>query len=231
MKRNILLTTIFLILLSCSDNRNMVRISGVLKNGAGEMIYLKELTSMEMIPHDSTLIDPAGYFELRGRATGMKFFAVHTQPGNFIYLLAGERDDLALKGDAMNLSYTYEVEGSEQSGLIRKLTREQNRALSQIQNLSKVFNDSIHSPNFMEIKSRLDSTYEDIVNSQREFTFQFIEQNLHSLASLMALYQQIRLRYYLLDPEEDFKYFALVDSSLSILYPESDAVRDLPVRY
>jgi thiol-disulfide isomerase/thioredoxin len=180
-----------------------------------------------MIPHDSIRLNSSGYFELKGTAPEMKFFAIHTRPESFIYLLAEDGDDITLKGDALDLPFTYEVEGSEHSSRILNLTREQNRTLSRIRTLSTIFNDSLRSPNFEVIKARLDSSYEYIVSSHREFTFRFIDQNLNSLASLMALYQQIGPRYYLLDAEEDFNYFARVDSSLSILYPGSDAVRDL----
>jgi peroxiredoxin len=47
------------------------------------------------------------------------------------------------------------------------------------------------------------------------------------MASLMALYQQVGPRHSLLNPVADYTYFAMVDSSLSILYPESEAVQNL----
>jgi thiol-disulfide isomerase/thioredoxin len=119
------------------------------------------------------------------------------------------------------------VSGSEDSRLIRELTAEQNKVLARIYQLNRIFTDSAHSPDFMEIKVGLDSVYDGILEAYREYTFAFIEDNLHSQASLMALYQQIGPRYYVLDPEKDFKYFSMVDSSMGILYPESDAVQDL----
>ena len=191
------------------------------------MVYLKEMTSTEMIPVDSALIDDAGGFELNGILPENRFYAVHTQPESFIYLLAGKGDKITIEGDAQALASTYTVAGSEDSRLIRELTEEQNKVLSRIYQLNRVFTDSVHSPNFMEIKVGLDSVYDGILNSHRAYTFAFIEDNLHSQASLMALYQQIGPRYYVLDPEQDFKYFSMVDSSLGILYPESDAVQDL----
>ena len=175
MKRSFILILFLLFLLSCGRENNMIRVSGNLSNGEGQMIYLKEMTSLEMITLDSVIIDTAGSFELTGPATGMKFFAIHTQPESFIYLLAENGDEIILSGDAMKLPYTYEVEGSDHSGLVHELTREQNKTLARIQTLSRIFNDSLRNPNFTEIKSRLDSAYEDIVNSQKEFTFNFIE--------------------------------------------------------
>ena len=216
-----------LMLVSCSKEKNTFYVSGSLTRGEDQMIYLKEMTSTEMIMLDSARLDTSGYFRLEGIASQMNFYALHTRPESFIYLLAQNGDEITIVGDASDLPQTYTVEGSKDSKLIHELTHEQNRTLARIYNLSQLFNDSIRSPNFMEIKSRLDSIYEGIVNAQREYTFRFIENNPQSLASLMALYQQISPRHYLLDPEKDFKYFSLVDSSLSLLYPGSDAVRDL----
>jgi peroxiredoxin len=202
-------------------------VSGELDNAKGQMIYLKEMTSQEMIPVDSMELDTTGSFTLKGNAGDMKFYALHTAPGNIIFLLARNGDEVHIRGDVTDLPRTYEPEGSPHSALIRELTRELNRTIDSINALSRIFNDSIRNPNFPGVKARLDSAYEEIVGAQREFTFRFIEDNLHSQASLMALYQQIGLRHYLLDPEKDFRYYAMVDSSLGILYPESDAVRDL----
>jgi len=227
MNKNIWLTGMLVLLLSCKGDKSAFKVSGNLENGEGMMIYLKEMTSTEMIPVDSTLIDDAGGFELIGTSPENRFYAIHTQPESFIYILAGKGDKITIKGDAHALTSTYTVSGSEDSRLIRELTGEQNKVLARIYQLNRVFTDSVHSPNFMEIKVGLDSIYYGILEAHREYTFAFIEDNLHSQASLMALYQQIGPRRYVLDPEKDFKYFSMVDSSLGILYPESDAVQDL----
>lgn len=227
MNRNIWLTGMLVFLFSCNSEKSTFKVSGNLDNGEGMMVYLKEMTSTEMIPVDSTLIDDAGGFELNGIFPENRFYAVHTQPESFIYILAGKGDKITIEGDAQALASTYTVAGSEDSRLIRELTEEQNKVLARVYQLNRVFTDSVHSPDFMEIKVGLDSVYDGILNAHREYTFAFIEDNLHSQASLMALYQQIGPRYYVLDPEQDFKYFSMVDSSLGILYPESDAVQDL----
>ena len=227
MNRNIWFSACLVFLLSCSGENNSFKVSGNLDNGAGMMVYLKEMTSTEMIPVDSVMIDEVGAFELSGLSPENRFYAIHTQPESFIYILAGKGDKLILEGDAKALTSTYTVAGSEDSRLIRELTSEQNKVIARIYQLNRVFTDSMQSPNLDDIKVGLDSIYDGILNSHREFTFAFIEDNLHSQASLMALYQQIGPRHYVLDPEQDFEYFAMVDSSLGILYPESDAVQDL----
>jgi len=61
-------------------------------------------------------------------------------------------------------------------------------------------------------------------NEMRDFTISFIEDNPESLASLMALYQQLAPRQYILDPMTDIEYYEKVDESLYSLYPESEPV-------
>ncbi len=227
MNKNFWLTGILVLLLSCNGEKSTFKISGNLDKGEGMMIYLKEMTSKEMIPVDSTLINDAGGFELNGTFPENRFYAIHTQPESFIYILAGKGDKITIEGDAQAFTSTYTVSGSEDSRLIRELTEEQNKVLARIYQLNRIFTDSVHSPDFMEIKVGLDSVYDGILEAYREYTFAFIGGNLHSQASLMALYQQIGPRHYVLDPEKDFTYFSMVDSSMGILYPESDAVQDL----
>ena len=227
MFRVIWFTGVFALLISCNGDKSTFRVSGNLEKGAGMMIYLKEMTSAEMIPVDSVLLDETGGFELFGTKPEIRFYAIHTLPESFIYLLAGKGDKITIEGDAQALASTYTVAGSEDSRLIRELTEEQNKVLSRIYQLNRIFTDSVHSPDFMDIKVGLDSIYDGILGAHREYTFAFIEDNLHSQASLMALYQQIGPRHYVLEPEKDFTYFSMVDSSLGILYPESDAVQDL----
>ncbi len=225
--RSILTIIVLVVLGSCQQDEKGFIVSGKLKNSDGQFIYLHEMTSRNLIPVDSVIIDTSGFFQLHGISTKTRFFAVHTFPGSYVYLLAGTGDRISLSGDALDLPASYSVEGSDDSRLIQELTIEQNRTIERIRHLSIIFNNNLQSPEFMDIKEELDSTYTDIINTQREFTFRFIEENLQSQASLMALYQQIGHRHYLLDPEIDFRYYAIVDSSLNILYPESDAVKDL----
>ncbi len=84
------------LLLSCRGNKSTFKISGNLDNGEGMMIYLREMTSTEMIPVDSSLIDDAGGFELIGTQPENRFYAIHTHPESFVYMLAGKGDRITI---------------------------------------------------------------------------------------------------------------------------------------
>jgi peroxiredoxin len=78
-----------------------------------------------------------------------------------------------------------------------------------------------------DLRNRLNKESRKIVQNQKEYTKDFIDRNLNSLASLMALYQQIGPRSYVLNPQQDFAYFEKVDSALMANYPNSEPVKSL----
>ncbi len=225
--RTILIILATFLLFSCSKKEEGFTVSGKLDNAGVDYIYLQEMTSLELIPVDSCKLDSSGTFILRGTSSFPRFYAISVFKGEYAYLLARTGEQIILEGDAADLTDSYTVEGSAESELIRELTSKQNSTIARIQELNMIFNDSMKIADFDALKARLDTAYQEAVNSQWTYSTRFIENNLHSQASLMALYMQIGPRRYLLQPDKDFKYFAMVDSSLTLLYPESDAVQDL----
>lgn len=215
------------LLLSCMSGKENFKVTGILTGEEGTMVYLKEMTVRELVPVDSALLDENGSLTLKGYTDNAGFYTLYTDMDEFITLLIQPGDKLIITGDISDLSETFQVEGSQDSRNIQELSLKLNETLSQIKNLSRILNDSINSPDFDKIKEELDKKYEEIVRSQRDFTFHFIEENIKSPASLMALYQQIGSHHYLLDPVKDFRYYKMVDSSLTILYPETEAVQEL----
>jgi len=229
MKENLisLLLLSLLLINSCTGDPEQFVISGTLPDGTGRLLYLYEMTSTKYLTVDSALIDDEGIFELHGSTAELKYYTLQFTDVNSVNLLAGPGDMIEISGKANDLPGTYRVSGSEDSEKIRQLSYQLNNTIEQIYELSTVFNDSSESTHFLKIKDSLDARYEEILGAQKEFTYAFIRSNQNSLASLMALYQQIGPRRYLLDPMEDFEYYSMIDSSLRIHYPGSEAVKEL----
>jgi len=74
---------------------------------------------------------------------------------------------------------------------------------------------------------RLDSLAQTYLNEINSYTKKYIDDNLTSLVSLVALYQQVAPGEYILHSEKDIKYFVKVDSSMSLLYPDYEPVISL----
>jgi thiol-disulfide isomerase/thioredoxin len=226
-RKEVLTGLILLLMFSCQKDRNNFRVSGNLTGKEGIMIHLEEMTVKTLVPVDSAKLDENGFFTLRGHAEMDGFYVLYSAEGDYITLLLGPGDKITLSGNSEKLPETYNIEGSSDSRSVHELSVELNKTLSRIRELSRIFNDSLRSPGFDSIKARLDRTYIEILNSQREFTFRFIRENINSLASLMALYQQVGPHHYVLDPVKDYRWYKMVDSSLTIHFPGSEPVREL----
>ena len=226
MWRNLIVFILLLQVFSCTYDPGQFIVSGTATGSNGQYVYLFEMSTRDFIPVDSMQVDEDGHFELSGTNDMIRFYSLQVAPGRSITLLIkpGDRIEISANTDELN---DYTVSGSEDSEKIRQLTTRLNGTMEQIFQLSKIFNDSSESPNFLRIKNELDFRYAEIITAQKEFTYQFIRENINSLVSLMALYQQVDPRRGLLDPYEDLKYFIMVDSSLLIAYPESEAVVEL----
>jgi len=213
---------------SCSSRSGKFTVEGTLDNASGKTVYLKELTTNKgLLPIDSVQPGEKGHFELHGITDMPRFYSLNTSPKNYITLLVKPGDDIYITADADNFQDGYKVKGSNESELIRRVVEKQNAAIDRINKLGQVYRDSVDSPNILEIKKELDSTYRQIIKEHKEFTINFINEHPASFASLMALYQRIAPRSYVLNPQSDFKYFSKVDSNLIALYPESEAVKSL----
>ena len=79
-------------------------------------------------------------------------------------------------------------------------------------------------PAVIESLDSIAQTYLDDMNS---YTKSYIDKNLTSLVSLIALYQQVAPNVYVLSPAKDYKYYIKVDSALSLLYSDYEPVKTL----
>ncbi len=219
-----ILTTIFF---SCSSNKNNFEVKGTIKNYKSDKIYLSRLTTTKKILIDSTQTDASGKFILSGKIAEPAFFVLYTPNSDYIHLIIHPKDKINLLTNLQNFSTEYIVEGSGDSKLVKKLIDKQRSTLEKITILSNEFDNIKGSPDFFQKKAKLDSAYYDLFEEHKKFSKELILKNPKSLVSIMVLYQQLGRNEPLFNYRKDFKYFNLVDSNLTILYPTSEAVKSL----
>ncbi len=227
MKKIILILAVVLGISACKTNKTEFEINGHFENTNGELLFLKFMGSNQLNTIDSAIIDESGNFNFSGKIEGPNFYMIEKDQQNYLTLILNPGEKVTVSGDANNLLKDYDVKGSEDSELLRDFTGELMASIEELTELSKVYQDSIQSPNLSEIMRNLNEKSDVIIKEMRDYTISFIEENPSSLASLMALYQQLAPRQYILSPESDLKYYQLVDSTLYSLYPESDPVKTL----
>jgi hypothetical protein len=226
--RTICLLTILLLLgYSCSRDRHNFTVQVKIKDAGNAMLYLERRTLTGTALIDSALPDKSGTYTLEGFTDQPDFYIVYHQPKNYINLIIHPGDKFRVLTDASAFDKNYLVEGSKDSRLIQKMVSMQARTLEQITEISNELENNQGAQDFGQIKARIDKAYDQIFSEHKKFSIQLIEENPGSLAGLMALYQQLGRNTPVFDYKSDFRYYELVDSNLSALFPRSKAVIDL----
>lgn len=224
------LTLILLILLcidSCSGDRSNFEVEVTVNGSKGEVMYLARRTISGSFVVDSGVAEKSGNYVLRGYTNQPDFYILYIKPGNYINLIIHPGDDFRVLTEAATFDRNYLVEGSADSRLIQKMVNMQIRTMEQITLISERYESSRNSANFVAIKAEIDSAYEKIFNEHKSFSIALIKENPQSLATLMTLYQQLGRNTPVFNYKNDFMYYEMVDSNLSPLYPNSEAVIDL----
>ncbi|MFO8235557.1 MAG: TlpA disulfide reductase family protein [Bacteroidales bacterium] len=227
MRQIVLLAITLFIIQGCGSNSNDFTIEGKYDNAEEKEISLIELKTEGTNKIDSMKIDDDGSFSLSGYTEIPSFFVVEAGEGNSLTLIVKPGERIRLSGDLNDLNSTYKIKGSEDSEKIVELRKRLENTIAELDSLGNIFRENPDDESTQDLRDRLNKESREIVNEHKEYTKEFIDDNMNSLASLMALYQQIGPQSYVLDPKEDFEYFEKVDSSLMESYPNSDPVQSL----
>lgn len=218
MRKFLYLIIILFAAYSCT-NADSFEINGEIENGASKKIYLIDLASVNQTA-DSTVIDENNEFQFTVNSTEPKDMILYFSMNNYIRLIVKPGEKVKITADANNLLGTYNVEGSEESILVKKLNKHLSNSMNRLDSLNVIYNNNQTNPKLDSIIRKLTQTSNEIFQNEKDFLISFIDEHKSSLASYIALSQKLSQRVPLLDPEKDFKYFELVDSALSITYPD-----------
>ena len=229
MNKLFLLAGFFLILVACGqefgDNEFLVK--GVIDNSAGKTLFLSEFSENGLLTVDSVIIDEGGEFRLTGRTSYPKFYRLRIAPNEYFTLLIDSANVLTVKADANDFVKSYKVTGSEHMRLVNQLNERLALTHEKIDSIGQIYQLHEGEDDFDSIKASLDVEFERITEAQRAFSKKFIEENVGSFASMLALSQQLVARVSVFSIPKDLSYFEKVDSALFRLYPQSEDVLNL----
>jgi peroxiredoxin len=224
----ILLIAIFIS--GCNLQPDHFDLTGKILDARGGKLILEKLgANNKKTGIDSAILDETGSFKLSAHTKDPGFYSLSLDHKRSIILAAHPDEKIEIQASAKDMSKVYSVTGSRDSELTRDLMMRTNLMLSRIEDLGKIYYDSIHSSHIAEIKLKLDSSYHILINDHRLATFEFIKSNPASLASLMALYQVVpssnpMQSKLIVDPMENLNLYELIDSSLMKHYSASEPV-------
>ena len=223
-----LISVIFVVatLFSCNNKatNNGFSISGNLENAEGETVYLK-LVSQSLSIIDSAIVEN-GTYELSGSNENIELyiFQVGQTFEQFAYLALDNKTNLSLNGDASQLSETYTVEGSDECELIRGLTVRNSAAMSELSMIDGVYQANITETNKDSLQTACMDIANSIIEGEKEYITDFINNNLGTMASLLAVNQQIG-RQFVLAPEKNIEIWEKVSNELINTYPNSSQTK------
>ena len=222
----LLLINASLTLTGCKNNN--IEIKGKLTNSIKvEYVYLDVLRSDVLETVDSVSISEDGTFLLRRKVDYPSFYLLKTDDTNFLTMLLEPGQRLELEADIDSLNFPSFLSGSKGTELMMEYNKKLQATITQLTGLREVYIKSLGSPQLAAVMEQLDSTAQMYLDDINSYTKNYIDENITSLVSLVALYQQIAPGEYILHPDKDLEYYIRVDSSLSLRYPDYEPVKIL----
>ena len=228
MKKNLFLTLTAVMLLASCGSKNDIVITGTLNGGAGKTIYIEEMTPESRLFIDSIKLDSKGHFKFRYAMPYKTFYNVHVSESDYIVLLPDMGEKIDIQGDYDSLSYTYHLKAGAESQLLWQLqdyTNNGSRTLLDIvstdqHNQQLLAEGTITQADYDAARKQTDSLYLDAFADQQQYVVHFIQDNLGSLATLIALYKPFNNRP-LINPEDSFEFYEAVLEGLEESMPDN----------
>jgi thiol-disulfide isomerase/thioredoxin len=226
--KNKLLFFMFIVLFSAGCKNNFVRISGTIVNPlSGTYIYLDELKSNELKPVDSVKLTSDGAFNFKREIKQPSFYLLKRNENNFLTMLIEPGEKITLKANSDSLNYPITLKGSKGTEMMAEYNKTLQSTIKKLSGLSDIYKQNADKPELPKVIESLDSLAQMYLSEINSYTKKYIDENLNSLVSLVALYQQVAPSVYVLNPAKDMKYFEKVDSSMFSLYPDYEPVISL----
>jgi len=207
---------------------NTIVINGKLENTNGEeYIYLDELRSTDLITIDSVRVKEDGSFFLTCKVESPSFYLLKTDNSNFLTMVLEPGQKINIKAFRDSLSFPETISGSPGTELMIEYNNYLQKTINNLKGLHEIYMQNLDNPELPDVMEKLDSMAQDHLNKINSYTKGYIDENISSLVSLVALYQQVAPGEYVLNPENDLKYFIKVDSSLFLQYPDYEPVISL----
>ena len=223
-KSLIIILSVFL--LSGCRNKD-VEITGILENSSPRYIFLQELKSNELLTVDSVIVSEDGSFEFIRKVKFPSFYLLKINQNNFLTMLLEPGEKIRMTSHFDSLNYPVVVSGSRGTRLLADYNKALLKTTSKIRSLSAIYEKNLGRPDFAQFIDSLDNLGNGYLDEINTFAKKFIDDNISSLVSMVALYSQIGSNVYVFNPENDLSYYLKVDSSLYAKYPEYGPVIDL----
>ena len=209
-----------------NGNGSVQFLSGKLEHAAGETLYLEEMTPEGILLQDTVSIQSDGVFQFSKAKPHLGFYRIRITESNFLMLVLDTLQQVQITGDIKDLSHSAKIEGSPDSKLFHEMNDSSRISFAKRDSIMQVFqifanqnkSDSVRIKKFADSMGK---TYDSLAIRLNNYLVQLIQNHPSSLVSVLAL-QELAPR----SSEENYlPQFFLVDSAISIRYPQAAALK------
>ena len=212
---------------SCG-NKNEIVIEGTLDNGADKTIYIEEMAPESRMFIDSIKLDGKGHFKFKYAIPYKSFFTVHVSENDYVVLSPDMGEKITVSGSYDSLTTTYKIRGGKDSQLLWQLQDYSNQGTivlrdivaTDAKNRALLSNGDMSEEEYNHEHDITDSIYSSTYAEQQQYVAHFIEDNLGSLTTLIALYKPFN-NHPLIDPAVSFDYYEAVLEGLEETLPDN----------
>lgn len=227
MKKSLILIFVVAMIAANCKNSNIKLNGKLISPIKGEYIYLDELQPDKLVTVDSVQINEDGIFTFSRNVKNPSFYLLKTDETNFLTLLLEPGQNIEITAYRDSLNYPSKVSGSKGTILMNEYNIELRKTINQLTGLREIYLQNLNTPDLPVVMERIDSLAQNYLINLNSYTKKYIDKNLTSLVSMVALYQQVAPNEYVLHPDKDLKYYVKVDSALFLEYPEYEPVKSL----
>jgi hypothetical protein len=209
-----LFVSLMIALSSCTDKKHF-KVSGVVTDAAGSILYLEKEGLLKTSVIDSCQLTADGKFAFREKRPDYPEFYRLRIKNNDILFAIDSIEHISINASAKTMATKYTVEGSLNASAIKELRF----SLLDLQNRINALLKQRTPQNQDQITAELDSA----INKHKNLAKQIVLRNPLSTAAYYAVFQQVN-GYNLFTPydKEDRRYCAAVATAFDTYFPKAE---------
>lgn len=209
------LLTILLTAFSCSNKETAkvsVQINGLENNPA--IIQEQRVNGIKIL--DTVFFNSKGKLKYTFEVKQPTFYNVIIPSGSDIFLLLYPDDNIKITGESDGRISNLHIQGSEESAKLSLLYD----SLYKTRELLKGLRDDFNASTDESERNNIVKEYTKTEESYKRYSTQFVLDNLSSLTSIAALYQEVGPNEFVFGRRRDMQFFKLVSDTLTKYYPK-----------
>ncbi|MDR0790333.1 MAG: DUF4369 domain-containing protein [Bacteroidales bacterium] len=190
-KRIFYLVIACLLIVSCNKQvkDKQFRISGTIQQGNQTALVLAKLDTNGYKTIDTIFTDKKGNFSSQYPIDYSAIYKLSLTDNDFVMFFAEPKDDLKLTANVASFSSDYKIDNSKPSEQLKILNNENMIVRQKLLFMSDLLQQNRGQDTFNEVLAKVKEQYAKLQEEERQFTLDFIDKNIGSLASVVALYR------------------------------------------